>query len=172
MYLENYYIFKNHFFLIDKTLNQRKYNFYLKIKSLNFKIKIRIKNAEFIFNFLFLILIFLNFVIFKFKNHWMICMLHNSDIFIFLNNFILIWLPLSIQNMYLVSLSILRLSTLTYYFDYFPLIVEIEKLMELNNYNFKILKNIEYKLVLNTRFININHKESFSRMFKLPLMIN
>jgi len=171
MYLENYYIFKSHFFLIDKTLNQREHKFYLKINSLNFKIKVKIKNAEFIFNFLFLILICLNFIIFKFKSHWIVCMLYNTDIFIFLNNFILIWLPLSLQNIFLISLDILRLNNLTCHFDNFPLIFELEKLMELNNYNLRVLRNIEYKLVLNTTFMNINHKESFSRLFKLPLII-
>ena len=75
------------------------------------------------------------------------------------------------QNIFLVSLNISKLNILTYYFNTFPLIFEIEKLLELNNYNFKIIKKIEYKLILKTKFININHKESFSRMFKLPLII-
>ena len=67
MYLENYYLFKSHFFLIDKTLNQPKYKFYSKINNLTFKIKITRKNTE--FNFIFLILMCLNFIIFKLKNH-------------------------------------------------------------------------------------------------------
>lgn len=69
MYLENYYLFKSHFFLIDKTLNQPKYKFYSKINNLTFKIKITRKSTEFIFNFIFLILMCLNFIIFKLKNH-------------------------------------------------------------------------------------------------------
>ena len=98
-------------------------------------------------------------------------MFTNYSIFLFVNSFILFWLPLRIQNKILFSINLSNYNNLIYNFKGFPIISEIEKLLETNDYYFKILNQFESKLIINTTFKNLVHKETFARILKFPLGI-
>lgn len=98
-------------------------------------------------------------------------MITNYNIFRFLNSFFLVWLPSRIENKILFSINLSNFNNLIYNFKGFPVILEIEKLLEINDYYFKILHQFEAKLILSVNFKNLIHKETFARILKFPLSI-
>lgn len=67
MYLENYYILKSNFFLLDKMLFPQKLKNIHKIYNLSFKVKLNLKTFKSNSILIFLLLSFLNSFIFKHK---------------------------------------------------------------------------------------------------------
>lgn len=51
-----------------------------------------------------------------------------------------------------------------------PFLVETEKLIEINDKYIQSFKDINLTLIIFKQFINYNHKESFSRLLKLPVI--
>jgi hypothetical protein len=172
MHLESHYTYKNNLYLAEKIFNQYKIKIYSKINFLNFEIRYIAKKNKWIFILLFLLLTFFSTLVFNYKRKWIISIIYNYEIFIFINNFILFWLPTRIQNEPNNFNNVHGLNNLVYSFKAFPVIIEIEKLTEFNSCYYEILKQIKSKLTINTQFINIIHKESFSHFFKIPLQLN
>ena len=172
MYLEEYYILKSHYFLVDKILSKSFFFHTSNNFNLTYKIKFKSKKSNVIFIFLLLLLTFLNSFLFKLKNHFIITLISLNDIFMFLNRFILILLPFCVNNKNLFFIDYFNLNSLTFFFKSFPLISEIEQIIELNKFYISIIKEIESKLIINVSFINIFHKESLCHILKFPLYNN
>jgi len=134
-------------------------------------IKLTSKKSTTIFIFLLLLLTFLHSFTFKIKTAFAIVLTRLHEIFSFLNRLILVLLPFRNYNKKKFIKDYFNLNTLNYNFKAFPLIPEIENILELNKIYFRTIKIIEAKLVIKMSFINIFHKESFGQVLKLPVYI-
>ena len=67
--------------------------------------------------------------------------------------------------------NIFSLNNLVYILKALPLFMEIEKIIELNKFYFRIINQIKLKLTINVIFLDLYHKESICHLFKLPLYI-
>lgn len=169
MYLKYYYEQKGYFLLEDtkhfkfKNLNNN--------KTLNLKINIKniieIKRVNFI---IFLLLKLWQFKI-QLNNKCFLGIINDyNSIFSFIENLILIWLPLS----YNIKTNLIgeNSNTLAYDLKYLPLLDELETLFEFNDYYYHILETNTAQIWLSVNNLNLFEKENFVRFFKIPLYSN
>lgn len=169
MYLKYYYEQKGYFLLEDtkhfkfKNLNNN--------KTLNLKINIKniieIKRVNFI---IFLLLKLWQFKI-QLNNKCFLGIINNyNSIFSFIENLILIWLPLS----YNIKTNLIgeNSNTLAYDLKYLPLLDELETLLEFNDYYYYILETNTAQILFSVNNLNLFEKENFVRFFKIPLYSN
>jgi hypothetical protein len=170
MYIEDYYILKGNSFLVDKVIKK---NFFCSISKLNLNLKLKIvqKKSKLIFIFLLILLTFLNSFIFKFQKSFILLITSCYEIFYFLSKFILTVLPFYTKNKTMFFSNIFSLNNLVYILKALPLFMEIEKIIELNKFYFRIINQIKLKLTINVIFLDLYHKESICHLFKLPLYI-
>jgi len=168
MYLEEYYHFKSNQFLVDKILNK---SFFFTSTNINltYIISLKTKKSSIVFIFLLVLLTFLNSFIFKFKTSFIISLINIYEIFNFINRLILTLMPLCIDNNNLFFIDYFNLNSINYRFQQFPLLSEIENIIELNRFYIKTIKEIESKIIINIPFLNIFHKENLCHILKLPI---
>ena len=168
MYLEEHYHLKSNQFLVDKIL-KKSFFFTSTNFNLTYILKLKTKKSSIIFIFLLVLLTFLNSFIFKFKTNFIISLINIYEIFNFLNRLILILMPLYINNDNLFFINFFNLNSISYKFQQFPLLSEIENIIELNKFYIKTIKEIESKIIINIPFLNIFHKENLCHILKLPI---
>ena len=165
MYLRYYYEQKGYFLLEDtkyrnfKNLNK---NTVLNLK-INLKNEIEIKRINFI---IFLLLRLWHFKV-QLSKKCFLGIIHNYNIiFSFIENLILIWLPLS----YNIKTSLINKNSnvLTYNLKYFPLLDELEVLLEFNDYYYHILETNISQIHLSINCLSLFEKENFVRFLKIP----
>jgi len=169
MYLEEYYNLKGNQFLIDKISKKSFFSFTSTNFNLTYIIKLKTKKSGIIFVFLLILLTFLNSFIFKIKHNFVINLVNIYEVFNFMNRLILVLLPFCIYNKNLFFVDYFNLNSINYHFNQFPLISEIENIIELNKFYIKIIREIESKIIVNIPFLNIFHKESLCHILKLPV---
>lgn len=169
MYLEHYYTFKGHFYLQDKEyplINNLKHKLFTDLR-VEIKHKREVKKFDVIF---FIALSIWHTNIIRVDSSYVLTIKDKNQIFVFLNNFIIAWLPL-VWN---IKIELLNkdINYITYEFNSFPQIEELELIYELNNDYLNILSNCPTKMVLLLGTKNLFLKENFSRFLKLPLQLN
>ena len=169
MYLKYYYEQKGHFLLEDtkhfkfKNLNK---DIILNLK-INTKNAVEIKQINFI---IFLLLRLWHFRIQLNKKHFLGVTYDSNLIFSFIENLILVWLPLS----YNIKTNLIskNSNTLSYDLKYLPLLDELEILLEFNDYYYHVLDTHITQIHLNIDSLSYFEKENFVRFFKIPLYFN
>jgi hypothetical protein len=167
MYLENYYIFKGQLYLTDKISLVKVNKIFSDNFYLQFNINIKKKKDKII---MFLMLNFMNLANRKSKIYSIFTLKSSSELFTFINNFILIWLVFSssIKNIFLHGGTSKR--NLILELKELPLITETEKLIEINTKYIQLFKEINVHLIIFKQFYNYSHKETFSRLLKMPII--
>jgi len=169
MYLKYYYEQKGYFLLEDTK--------YLKFTNLNkntiLNLKINLKNEIEIKRLSFIIFLLLRLWHFKIQlgERCFLGIIHDyNTIFSFIENLILIWLPLS----YNIRTSLInkKSNVLTYNLKNFPLLDELEILLEFNDYYYHILETNISQIHLSINYLGLFEKENFIRFFKIPLYSN
>ena len=169
MYLRNYYEQKGYFLLEDtkqfkfKNLNK---NAILNLK-INVKNEIEIKRINFI---IFLLLRLWHFKIQLNKKCFLGIINDYNVIFSFVENLILFWLPLS----YNIKTNLIgkNSSHLIYDLKYFPLLDELEILLEFSDYYYHVLETNISQIHLNVDNLSLFEKENLIRFLKVPLYAN
>jgi len=166
MYLEEYYHVKGQFYINDKNYFPV-LNFYvLKNYYLQFIINIKKKKDKII---VFLLFNFLKLIDQKIKANLLFILKSKYESFLFFNNFVLIWLIFSssFKNIFLAGGN--HKQNLLWELKGLPSLIQTEKLIEINDQYIKLFKQNSLKLIIFKKFLNFNHRESFSRFLKLPI---
>jgi len=169
MYLRNYYEQKGYFLLEDTKqfkFKSLKKNAILNLK-INVKNEIEIKRINFI---IFLLLKLWHFKIQLDKIGFFGIINDYNVIFSFIENLILVWLPLS----YNIKTNLIgkNSSGLIYNLNALPLLDELEILLEFNDYYYHILETNITLIYFNVDNLNFWERENFMRFFKIPLYFN
>ena len=169
MYLRNYYEQKGYFLLEDTK--------YLEFKNLNkntiLNLKINVENEIEIKRINFIIFLLLRLWHFKVQlaEKCFLGIIHDYNIiFSFIENLILVWLPLS----YNIKTSLIEKNSnaLIYDLKHFPLLDELEILLEFNDYYYHILETNISQIRLSINCLGLFEKENFVRFLKIPLYSN
>lgn len=166
MYLEEYYNIKGQFYINDKNYFSILNSYFFKSYYLQFIINLRKKKDKMI---VFLLFNFLKLIDRKIKANLIFILKSNYELFLFFNNFILIWLIFSLffKNTFLAGGN--HKHNLLWELKGLPSLIQTEKLVEINDQYIKIFKRNSFKLTIFKQFINFNHRETFSRFLKLPI---
>lgn len=180
MYFKEYSSIKGNILLQDKFISSfydKKYSYfkYIDIKTILFSIQLNIKNYKRINILIYFTLRFLGNssldYIAQQQNKYIILFWNKLNIFKFLQNLILIYLPLLLKNDLFFLDKTENLKFLKYSFKELPLFLEHELIIELNDFYINAFKKIEMNLFITSTFLSILHKESFARFLKLPIIL-
>jgi hypothetical protein len=170
MYLEHHYLFKGDLYLSDKHYDHFSRGCEHKVFNhlcLEFSIKQADKKISLIF---FILLSIWHANVGDVNGRYSVVINNQNLIFAFLNNFITILLPLTL------NVKIQRLSESTtsfsYEFDYTSMTTLLEPLCELNSHHTRTLTNGRIKFNLSSILKDLFIKESLSRFFKFPLNLD
>lgn len=175
MYLEQYSKFKGHLILKDKFISSEPLNRWLVIESISIHIQYYLKTYKISVTLIYLVLVFitsnLSPQIWTDHNKYVCLITIQHNIFKFLQSLILIWAPLlNEQNIrFLVKNENLQFLNLTINL---PVVMEIEKLIELNETVYGVLRKLSLMLLFKSKVVHFIHKESVARFLKLPLTVH
>lgn len=181
MYLKEYSSLKGNILLQDKFISSfynKKYFYfrYINIKTIIFSIQPNIKNYKRVNILIYFTLKFLGNssvdYIAQQQNKYVILFWNKITIFKFIQNLILVYLPLLSKNDLFFLDKTENLKFLKYNLKELPLLLEHELIIELNDFYINAFKKIEVNVFITSTFLSIVHKESFARFLKLPAILH